>query len=278
MTLPLEIIKANFNSKDDWKSFCNLRKTTEKLSGRHYPISYTDKYNLTQHSHCQSFSKTPSAWIYEPVEVAVNSDGNIIYRIPDTHSIYKKQQERFETSKGLFVSHNNGEFGGSLITPKETIYGNFKEVFECNDTIYAIDSLNHLGIAHTKIYSFTKKLKSKLLYSSVKNGTFMYDELIDFEAYFISENTVYILASGFINDAPDYKTVSYLFILEDGKISKIIQFDYILNHIYNMIIHEDKMILGMDKTVMIVNMNNKCLERYTFLSLEAENNLMDEIF
>lgn len=170
MTLPLEIIKANFNSKDDWKSFCNLRKTTEKLSGRHYPISYTDKYNLTQHSHCQSFSKTPSAWIYEPVEVAVNSDGNIIYRIPDTHSIYKKQQERFETSKGLFVSHNNGEFGGSLITPKETIYGNFEEVFECNDTIYAIDSLNHLGIAHTKIYSFTKKLKSKLLYSSVKKG------------------------------------------------------------------------------------------------------------
>lgn len=63
------------------------------------------------------------------------------------------------------MSRDYGEFGGALKTPGGEINGNFCDIFEAGGKIYAVDSLSHLGLASTTIYSFDCDCKYHKIFS-----------------------------------------------------------------------------------------------------------------
>lgn len=90
------------------------------------------------------------------------------------------------------MASNNGEFGGELITPKGSLYGNFVEVFECCNKTYAIDSCNHMGMGHVKIYTFSDDVKEVELYSTKDFWNEEPSEQISYKALYVNNGVAYI--------------------------------------------------------------------------------------
>ena len=263
---------------DSWKSIKELREIHSEISERSYSLKYAKKHNLLEKAQSEYFWKEPSVWIPEPIEVNIGDDSKIMYRVEQTGVWQEEYKEKFETSLGIFISHNMGEFGGELITPKERLYGNFEEVFECDGVTYAIDSCSHMGVGHINIYTFSKDLDAIELYSSEKHckNTLAF---ISFKGFFIIGDAVYILSSGeikynYLDDNSEWINKSYLFKLRNGKIVEKTEFDYWFNFVKNILIKDNRLIIGLDKVVAIVDLVTKEVKKYTPISIEAEKDIL----
>ncbi|MDE6658983.1 MAG: hypothetical protein K2K01_02555, partial [Eubacterium sp.] len=116
-----------------WKSIKELRETDFSISGNYYTVQYAKGHNIYQHNCSWINGKEPTTFIPELLEVDLDENKEIIWSPLEKGIEYSEQKEEFVTSLGTFVSHNYGEFGGNLITSKENIFGNFINVFECDD-------------------------------------------------------------------------------------------------------------------------------------------------
>jgi hypothetical protein len=263
-----------------WHKVSELRKTSADISGWDYSAKFAKKHKLTNKSMSWCYGDNPSTWVPEPVEVAMNSENELVYKFANSLPCYEKTKEKFNTAAGVFISHNRGEFGGELIAPNQnTIYGNYVEVFEAFGKIYAIDSCNHLSIGHIKIIEFTDSLEPIELYSTynICDGV----EYISFKALFIDES-IYILASGefsseLICEKSKPEDKSYLFEISKNGFNIKAEFDCGFTWVKNMIIHNNKMILGMDKVVTIVDLSTKEITTYTPISIEAEEDIIIQL-
>lgn len=162
---------------------------------------------------------------------------------------------------GTFVSRDYGEFGGALETPGGEINGNFCDIFEAGGKIYAVDSLSHLGLASTTIYSFDRDCKHHKIFS---------DENLGFKARYVTDERAYILLSDHVGKNP--KSV-LLEISENGDMLKT-EFDCDFQLVFNMLVSDGKMILGADKAVMTVDLQTKEIKAYTPISVEAEKHII----
>lgn len=167
----------------------------------------------------------------------------------------------FKTSVGNFVSRDYGEFGGVLETPGGEINGNFCDVFEAGGKIYAVDSLSHLGLASTTIYSFDRDCKHHKVFSA---------ENLDFKARYVTDERAYILLSDRVGENP--KSV-LLEISENGDMLKT-EFDCDFPLVFNMLVSDGKMFLGADKAVVVVDLQTKEIKAYTPISVEAEKHII----
>ncbi|MDO4618494.1 MAG: hypothetical protein Q4B31_03115 [Clostridia bacterium] len=267
----------------------NLRITENDISGVDYSAEYinnhSDYFNTVDPLHTSSCSKgLRCAWYYEPIEVILK-DGKILCHADISDIYYKEQQEEFITSKGVFVSHNHGEFGGELITPKgEKLRGNFTEVIECNNNIYAIDTCKHTSVGHTRIYSFSETLESTRLYSSDNIDEYDFpDKWIDVKGLLLTETSLYVLSSGRVDLCGTHdisKTVykTYLFELRNGKLFKTREFDFLIErNVKNMLIYNNNLYIGMDKIVSVIDLSTNKRTIYTSISENAEKDLLKTI-
>ena len=264
---------------NSWKSIKELRETTIDISGGYYSEKYVNEHNLANKHMAQHFGENPSMWVPEPIMVSVSEDGEILYKIGKVGNWYEKQQEVFETSSGTFISHNHGEFGGELITPKEKIRGNFVDVFECDNIIYAIDSCNHLCMGHIKIFTFSKKLKAKKLYESIDfwENDKIYESL-SFKGLYVKEDSSYILSAGrvehdYMSDNKIIDEKSFLYEIKDRKIINTIEFDYWFSEVKNICVDNNRLIIGMDKAVAFADIETREVDFFTPLTIEAENDI-----
>ena len=136
------------------------------------------------------------------------------------------------------MSRDYGEFGGALETPGGEINGNFCDIFEAGGKIYAVDSLSHLGLASTTVYSFDRDCKLVSGSVSTRSG----GEKLKSILLEISENGI------------DAKT----------------EFDCGFYLVFNMIVKNGKMILGVDRAVVTADLQTKEIKAYTPISVEAE--------
>lgn len=162
---------------------------------------------------------------------------------------------------GTFVSRDYGEFGGALETPGGEINGNFCDVFELGDRVYAVDSLSHLGLASTTVYSFDRGCKYHKIFS---------DENLGFKARYVTDERAYILLSDRVGEKP--KSV-LLEISENGDMLKT-EFDCDFQLVFNMLASDGKMFLGADKAVVVFDLQTKEINAYTPLSVEAEKHII----
>ncbi len=191
-------------------------------------------------------------------------------------------KETFETSIGQFISHDNGEFGGELITPKEILGGNFVDIFELDGVVYGIDSCNHMCIGHTNIYIFDKDVIPTLIYETKRYSQDGFIEHMAFKACCVEEDIVYVLVSGecgttYTYSRETWSDKTYLIKINKGKIVEKVEFDFELDMVENMLVRGNELIVGMDKVVMVIDMVTKDIKAYTGIKKGALKNLMKSI-
>lgn len=257
----------------EYYKLSDARLTENKLYGESYTIDYIRKQGITG----EWWSYTQKcAWIPEFAEVIENENGEITFLIHRDESPYNSYPSEFKTRKGTFVTDDRGEFGGRLILPnKKEIYGNYFLVFEHNKIVYAIDSLSHFGCLHMKIIKFESSYFFTV-YSSrdwTFNGEF---DNISFNAIYQDKENVYILASGFNYLGNDSYHLAKLFVIDsNNNFSTVAQYNRFYGFVKNMIIRDNKMYLGLDKCVSVTDLENGEEKFYTFLSEEAEANILE---
>lgn len=151
-------------------------------------------------------------------------------------------------------------------TPGGEINGNFCDVFELGDRVYAVDSLSHLGLASTTIYSFDRDCKHHKVFSA---------ENLDFKARYATGERAYILVSGSVSTrSGGEKLKSVLLEISENGIDAKTEFDCGFYLVFNMIVKNGKMILGVDKAVVTADLQTKEINAYTPLSVEAEKHII----
>lgn len=263
---------------DVWKPAAGLRETSFEISGGYYSKAYVQKQGMEDKCKAWCYVPASSAWMPEFLEIAFDEAGKLVWRFAGDG--WKPQQDKFLTSAGVFISHNQGEFGGTLITPaKQYLSGNFVEVFECFEKIYAIDSCNHMGMGHVKIYEFLRNLRYRELFSSFEKTPAGESELISFKALCVQPQAAYVLVSGFTDKifrqgGGANEDRAYLFeISEKGFVCKS-AFSQNFELVQNMLVRDEKMILGMDKVIAEVDLDSAEITAYTPISTEAENDIL----
>lgn len=248
----------NENTKNQWQKLDELRKTDPHICGGYYTKNFLKTYRPDFYSEGYSFFP-------EFVEVA-KINGEIFCRleeanVPDEDAPVDSDECMLETSVGNFVSRNHGEFGGALETPGGEIDGNFCDVFELGDRVYAVDSLSHLGLASTTVYSFDRGCKYHKIFS---------DENLGFKARYVTDERAYILLSDRVGE--NSKSV-LLEISENGDMLKT-EFDCDFQLVFNILVSDGKMFLGADKAVVVFDLQTKEINAYTPLSVEAEKHII----
>ena len=253
----------NENTKNQWQKLDELRKTDPRISGGYYTTEFLKTYRPDFYSEGYSFFP-------EFVEVA-KINGEIVCRlaepdIPDEDTPFDSDECMLETSAGIFVSRDYGEFGGVLETPGGEINGNFCDIFEAGGKIYAVDSLSHLGLASTTVYSFDRDCKHHKVFSA---------ENLDFKARYATGERAYILVSGSVSArSGGEKLKSILLEISENGIDAKTEFDCGFYLVFNMIVKNGKMILGVDKAVVTADLQTKEINAYTPLSVEAEKHII----
>lgn len=248
----------NENTKNQWQKLDELRRTDPHICGGYYTKNFLKTYRPDFYAEGYDFFP-------EFVRVA-EKDGEIFCRleeanVPDEDAPVDSDECVFKTSVGNFVSRNHGEFGGALETPGGEIDGNFCDVFELGDRVYAVDSLSHLGLASTTVYSFDRGCKYHKIFS---------DENLVFKARYVTDERAYILLSDRVGKNPK----SVLLEISENGIDAKTEFDCGFYLVFNMIVKNGKMILGVDKAVVVVDLQTKEINAYTPLSVEAEKHII----
>ena len=251
-------VSAMDRNINKWQKLNELRKTDPHICGGYYTKNFLKTYRPDFYSEGYSFFP-------EFVEVA-KINGEIFCRleeanVPDEDAPVDSDECMLETSVGNFVSRNHGEFGGALETPGGEIDGNFCDVFELGDRVYAVDSLSHLGLASTTVYSFDRGCKYHKIFS---------DENLGFKARYVTDERAYILLSDRVGENPKS---ALLEISENGDMLKT-EFDCDFQLVFNMLVSDGKMFLGADKAVVVFDLQTKEIKAYTPLSVEAEKNII----
>lgn len=253
----------NENTKNQWHKLDELRRTNPRICGGYYTKNFLKTYRSDFYAEGYDFFP-------EFVRVA-EKDGEIVCRlaepdIPDEDTPFDIDECVFKTSVGNFVFRNHGEFGGALKTPGGEIDGNFCDVFELGYRVYAVDSLSHLGLASTTIYSFDRDCKHHKVFSA---------ENLDFKARHVAGERAYILVSGNVSTrSGGEKLKSILLEISENGIDAKTEFDCGFYLVFNMIVKNGKMILGVDKAVVTADLQTKEIKAYTPISVEAEENIL----
>lgn len=251
------------NKSNRFHNIKELRHISSALCGKYYSGDYAAQHKNGLDIIVSDLTRR-AVWIPEIINIAFDDCGNILYDTQDYLSYYPERNKTFHTAKGDFISADRGEFGGTLTLPSgRKIEGNFIEVFEFCNKIYAIDSLSHMSGGHTVIY---------------ENDDCSYKRIFDnyglsFNASFLTESVAYLLISGTGTKQDNFIPKSKFICISENDIS-VVDFpgkDY--QTARSMIIKDGKMILGMDKTVAIVDIESGNESFYTPLSEEDEKNL-----
>lgn len=253
----------NENTKNQWQKLNELRRTDPHIYGGYYTKNFLKTYRPDFYAEGYDFFP-------EFVRVA-EKDGEIFCRleeanVPDEDAPVDSDECMLETSAGTFVSRDYGEFGGALETPGGEINGNFCDIFEAGGKIYAVDSLSHLGLASTTIYSFDRDCKHHKVFSA---------ENLDFKARYATGERAYILVSGSVSTrsvGENPKSV-LLEISENGDMLKT-EFDCDFPLVFNMLVSDGKMFLSADKAVVVFDLQTKEIKAYTPISVEAEKHII----
>lgn len=259
--------------ENEWKNINELRETSNELSGGFYTAHFTEKHGLTDKAQGMTYGLFRRFfWVPEFVEVSLNGQGGIMWRYAE-EPIFTGERELM-TPCGKITICNMGEFGGYLETPNQSFLGNFIDFFECGGRIYTIDSNAHFTVAHVNIYCVSPELDKLTPVEGMSDYCNAY-----LMSFYINNNTLYTLVS----EIGEYSRIrhktqivgkSFLYEIVDGAVVMTHIFDRIFRHVTNMVINDGKMILGLDKNVLVFDLNGNEKKIYTQLSVKAEKNIL----
>lgn len=266
----------------EWKCINELKEINESLANRSYSMEYLDENGLLdEHGyHMWNHFGISSYLVNEPLQITLENN-EVVWRRDDSLRNSESLKE-YETCYGMFVSDDRGEFGGILKTPFVVLDGNFKDVFDFQEKVYAIDSLSHMMSLHFSLYEFDEDGQYRIIYSVgslkdwLENDKFF--ENFGYQRKYIIGGKLYVLISGYItnNEAEQvkrHKTESRLLEVENGRIVNIYIFPEDFSAVSGLIVKDNIVYIAQDKMLTQIDLTKKNITRYTYLDMAAIENL-----
>ncbi len=260
-------------SKGEWRSLEELREIQEDICNLPYTADFIKEHEISFDTYDQEIVQT-----WQPCEIKKGSDGKIYWRQGELQhrKNYREKPSRVQTSMGVFVNDNFGEFGGNLVTPfKKRVHGNYEEIFEWNGNVYAVESLNHFGPCHCGVVEFHQDGSYEYLFAygwdaKWKNAMVSDEEpRLEVEAWYITDEALYFLCGGHRKpDADTFFAERRLIKVTPNKAEETDVFDFCIGEVSSMIVEDTVLYIGINKELLVVNRESKDIKRYTFLSEE----------
>lgn len=256
-----------------WKPLSDMRVTTNNISGWNYSNEYAVKHK--KYVGC------------ETIAIRFDQKGEVECCALDIRKEGIEQPATYQTALGTFVTNNQGEFGGELTLPNgEIMQGNFCEIIECGNHVYAIDSCEHMGRGHFSLYSFSNNEKKEYVYSSNTRDIFqsimndekeLYDNLV-YGAHCVCNGELYVVINGYkLYDkgcVKEYWGCSRLLVVSDGSVKQVIEFEENFSRINELIVRNSKAYITMDKLLAVIDIKNENYKLYTILSESDEADIV----
>lgn len=175
--------------------------------------------------------------------------------------------DKFETSIGTVITENHGEWGGNLyiITEygaEQAGSGNFNQVFEYNNKVYAISSLSHLSLRRASLHEIRK------YDDRFEDITIFENYGLTISAAFIEDNNLY-----FYSTAEDSNGL-YKYNLDNNHLEFIFKLSYPYWMVNSIIKKENYMYLYGNYLIIKYNLETDDLRRFTNLKEED----IDELY
>lgn len=263
----------------EWQNILNLRKTRCNYSGWSYTYEWAKANKFVKPWRSESWIGGHNISIPEPIEIRLNEDKSIDYR--KIKPGYEKTRHNYRTKFGKFYSNDMGEFGGELITPSGvSLSGNFCQIFDYDGKVYAIDSVNHMGLGHFKLYKFSDATHYRCLYKVGGWGNKRSNESLDLGAFYLATKGIYILINGNIlikdddtGEILNHRSISRLLFVSGNTVKEYLEIGEIFSDVQNIIVQDNILYVAADKILAIVDITNGKANFYTFLSKGAVHNL-----
>ena len=258
--------QKNKNKNSDWSPIGTLREVGQDYSGR-------------------SIGNRSSSDFLEIREI----DGMIHYRHKEKY--WSPHEREFDTQYGLFVSDDQGEFGGKLILPDGSeINGNYCDVFDLGDKVIAVGSFGHLLIGRFQLLEFSGIKDYRTLYSTyscyedlgILSGekeenisedlTLLACTKSDRDAWFLIGGSITYLYKKKKNE---YFHESRLLYLENGTVTEKMILKNVFSYCTGMVKKSDLLYVGMDKMVARLDPTRNSVRYWTSIS-EGEQAALDE--
>lgn len=214
------------NSSDvilGWTPISHLRQIEIDISEFGYRKDFIEKNGLLEKRSPQCINMMRINFS-EPLEVKEEA-GAVFYRENDKHD-YMDVPDIFESQFGAFLNHNKGEFESWLKKEDFVIEGNFCDLFDCGDYVYAISNLMHMGLGEFKIVRIDKKLNYEILFDT---NSFDDWTRLEYDGRVRNKKGYIIIASGCseLNDVPErercFQDRFLLFQVDEGGECQVIQ-------------------------------------------------------
>lgn len=267
--------------KIQWKLFDELRKVDKNYSGLNYSYEMAERLGILEDRYLESFVEKHTVGVNEKLEICLDEKRSLYYRLVEK-SERKGINKEFKTQFGVFVNNNQGEFGGELMTSAGIrVSGNFVDVVDYEKRVYAIDSHNHLGVAHFRLLEFTDAKKYSVLYQTKDMWEDIGEyESLQFGALYKADDALYILVSGYIsqmnkrNEKNKEIACTKLLRIQNLKMYECVQLNETFYGVWNMIVFNNDVYVAMDKTVIRIDMKDGVVNYYTHISELVEIDLL----
>ena len=261
-----------------WKLFKELRQVDTNYSGLSYSYEMAECLGILENRYFESFVGIHTVGVNENLEICLDEKGRLLYRLVEKSEL-KGINKEFDTQFGVFMNNNQGEFGGELITPDRIrVRGNFVDVVDCGKRMYAIDSLNHLGIAHFRLLEFIGTKKYRTLYQTKE----IWDDIegyenLQFGALYEIDESLYILISGYVlQKEGKNREVACTKVLRvrNSEVDECVKLNEAFYGVQNMLVLNDDVYVAMDKMVVRIDLGKGVVDYYTNISEFAESDLL----
>lgn len=174
--------------------------------------------------------------------------------------------DKFETSIGTVITENHGERGGNLYIITEygaehAGSGNFNQVFEYNNKIYAISSLSHLSLRISSLHEI-RKYEDRF-----EDTTIFKNHDLTMSSAFIENNILYFYSTAEASNG------LYKYNLDNNHLEFIFKLSYHYWKVNSIIKKDDYMYLYGNYLIIKYNLETGELRRFTNLKEEDINEL-----
>ena len=266
----------------EWKKLNQLRKIDDSISNLLYSKEYAEANGLVEpepkitkrKKKKRFYFPDKTVYIFQGIEIKESEQGEILWRRCGHKSTGSRM--KYNTQFGEMISDDMGEFGGQLYTPFRTIYGNFCDVFDFEDKVYAVHSLAHLLSLCFGLYEISKDGNINEVYSLTDyfQGKDYWEDLAYCAKYIRDDHNAYILIAGYVRQLKEESGESRLIHICNGRVETIMVIPEWVSEVTNMIVTDDYVYLGHDKMLSIIDRKTKAIEYRTFLSGKAVKNLL----
>lgn len=266
----------------EWKKLNQLRKIDDSISNLLYSREYAEANGLVEpepkitkrKKKKRFYFPNKTVYIFQGIEIKESEQGEILWRRCGHKGTDSRM--KYNTQFGEMISDDMGEFGGQLYTPFRTIYGNFCDVFDFEDKVYAVHSLTHLLSLCFGLYEISKDGNINEVYSLTDyfQGKDYWEDLAYCAKYIRDDHNAYILIAGFVKQLKEECGETRLIHICNGVVDTIMVIPEWIPEVTNMIVTDDYVYLGHDKMLSIIDRKTKAIEYRTFLSGKAVKNLL----